>query len=100
MLTLVEAIPASPLLSHAPGQADARASDRVESTSAPAPERVAALPRPKVAPLAPGRFEVRFTMGQRMQDKLRCAGLARSSDTPREYREGISWRYWSAGSTP
>ena len=76
ILTLVQGVPASPPRPQnqlQPGQVETRASEGGESTNAPAPERVEAAPRPKVAPLAPGRFEVRFTMGQRMQDKFQYA---------------------------
>ena len=85
MLALVQPIPASPPEPDeqpAPGQVAAHAPERVGAlTLAPGQvESVAA--RQKVAPVAPQRFLVQFTIGQDTHDKLRYAQELLSHQIP------------------
>jgi 5-methylcytosine-specific restriction endonuclease McrA len=106
-LALVQAIPASPSLRNgplAPGQVGAEGAGRVGAIAGPiAPAQVEAeeaggggaitdqlapgqveapVLRPRVTPLAPGRFALQFTIGQDTHQKLRYAQALLSHRLP------------------
>jgi 5-methylcytosine-specific restriction endonuclease McrA len=86
-LALVQAIPASPSLRNgqlAPAQVEAEGAGRVGTFADQlAPAQVETpVPRPRVKPLAPGRFALQLTIGQDTHDKLRYAQVLLSHRLP------------------
>jgi 5-methylcytosine-specific restriction endonuclease McrA len=87
MLALVQTLPASSCGRESdPGPARESAAHATECvkemTCQLAPGRVTVAPRSKVKPHAPGRFELRLTIGQEAHDDLRCVQALLSHQIP------------------